>query len=249
MRWLAIANGVLAIGCGLWLLVPLPTIGGLHPAIKPLKFAASVALLAATLAYLLPAIAIGDRLRAAITWVLVVTLGVEMIAIVAQAARGRASHFNEGTAGDALVWSVMGGAIVVATGALLVTAWLASARAIALPPLVATGFRIGLWLLLLTAISGFAMGGQGQHSVGGADGGAGLAGTDWSREHGDLRAPHFFALHGLQALPLAAYLLEHLPLGERGRHLAFAAIALAWTALAVGTLAQAMAGRPLLRLG
>ncbi len=218
---------VLALVCGLALFVAAEPIGGAHPAVKPLRFALSIAIFLGSVALVLRALDAPSAARAAIGWTLSLTMLVETVAIVGQAMRGRTSHFNTSTALDAALWNMMVMAIVVALLALVALAILASTRPLAFHPLVGLAVRVGLWLLLLVAVSGFAMGGRGSHSVG----------------SGDLRVPHFFALHGLQALPLLALALLQLPLGDRARWALLIIGGVGWTALAVGTLAQALAGR------
>jgi hypothetical protein len=224
----AVAHGVLAIAFAVILLTrDLPLIGGAHPALKPLKFAVSLMLLLGSLAYVMPAIELGCITRTALTSTLLTAVIVEMLIISVQAFRGVPSHFNTSTALDARLFHIMGLAAAVIALSVLTVAVLALVRPLALSPLVGLAVRVGLLLVFLTAISGFLMGGRGSHTLGAAD----------------LRVPHFFALHGLQALPLAALLVERMPLGERGRFVAMITIAAGWVALAVGTLVRALAGR------
>ncbi|MBC7973348.1 MAG: hypothetical protein H7138_00060, partial [Myxococcales bacterium] len=183
--------------------------------LKPLKFAVSITLLLVTIALILRVLTLGETSRRLLAWTLALTMVVEMAAILGQALRGQASHFNTRTPFDAAVWTTMLVAILVAFGVLVVIAGIATVRPIQVEPVLAFAIRAGLWLLLLVAVSGFAMGGRGSHTVGAA---------------GDLRVPHFFAMHGLQVLPVVALVSGRLPIGERARWVVVGTTALVWCA-------------------
>jgi hypothetical protein len=195
---------------------------------------------------ILPHLDVDPRVREALGWVLAVTMLIETTPIVVQAIRGTTSHFNTRSPLDAAAWRTMVAAIVVATVAMALVALLASARPLlGLDGALALAVRAGLWILLLAAWTGFAMGGRDSHSVGGEDGGVGLPFVHWSVRHGDLRAAHFFALHGLQVLPVLALLLSSLGVGERASTAIVLTSAALYLALCLGTAAIAFAGRPL----
>ena len=67
-----------------------------------------------------------------------------------------------------------------------------------------------------------------------------MPGTGWSREHGDLRVPHFIGLHAMQVLPLFAWLLG------RNRPTLVVLAGTAYAGLYVILLMQALRGRPFL---
>jgi hypothetical protein len=193
--------------------------------LKPLKFALSTALYAPSAAWLLGQLEASPRTVRALTWVTVVTLGVELALIFLQAARGTTSHFNLATPFDQLVFNVMGVAIAVLWAAQIATAVLLFRQGFADPAqawtlrlsmlLTVLGAAVGWLMVTPTAaqIAGFQHGlavASGAHTIGGPDGGPGLPLTNWSRLHGDLRAAHFLGLHGLQIVPLFGWLLQRL---------------------------------------
>jgi hypothetical protein len=213
---------LLAIFSGALLLDP-RHVAGAPVWLKPAKFAASIALYAFTLAWAFQSLRDWPRLRRVVGVGSAAMFVIEIAAIGGQAGRGVASHFNVGTAFDAAVFAVMGIAIVVQTilsAAAAVALW----RSRAADALRARALAIGLTITVIGASvgglmtqptaaqrDGLARTGRmtvsGAHTVGAPDGGAGLPGTGWSVDHGDLRVPHFAGLHAFQALPLMAWLI------------------------------------------
>jgi hypothetical protein len=226
---------------------------GVHPALKPLKFAVSIAVFLATMGLVLPRLAMPEAVRIVFSWLFLATMVAEMVPIAIQALRGTTSHFNLLGAFDSVMWRTMVSAIVVATLGLIGMALVASLRPMVeangreMDVLSATAWRAGLWLLLLVPVSGFAMGSRLSHSVGGADGGAGLPFVNWSVRHGDLRVAHFFAMHAVQVLPATAWLLRAMDMRPEARGAILGIATGAIGILCVGTLAQGLAGKPFVR--
>lgn len=212
---------------------------GINAWVKPTKFFVSTAIFVWTIAWLAFYLEEYTSVRA-YSWMVVIVFTVELSYIVWKAAVGELSHFNVSTPFSSVMWSVMGLLIVSMT---LWTAYLGGLffvhRFPELPLPFVWGIRLGILLFVVFAFEGSLMARQLAHSVGGADGGAGLPVTNWSTQHGDLRVAHFFGLHALQILPLASfYLLKRVDLVW-----AFAVLYLTLVSL---TFWQAKQGKPLL---
>jgi hypothetical protein len=256
------ARRILVVAIGIQVALLLPSLAalavdermlnGISVWSKPLKFQTSLALMLATLMLLLPFIdararaGLGVRLAALTA---AVTATAEIVYITIQAARGRASHFNTETAFEAHAYTIMGaGAALLVLSSLVVGVYLLRRPAADAPKGVQLGGGWGLILgSVLTLLTAFVLG-SGQidgpgHWVGGVRtdiGGLPLFG--WSRTGGDLRVPHFFATHIMQALPVAGLILDRFA----PRHVRTGLIAAALLSVAVvaGTFLQALAGRP-----
>jgi hypothetical protein len=185
--------------------------------LKPLKFAVSLALYAFTLAWLLTYLKRFQRVGWWAGTILATAGALEMVVIVGQVIRGRRSHFNFETPLDTALFSIMGSTIVVlwvthAIAAILL--WRTEFENKALSwsirlGLVISFLGLGVGFLMTSPKPGQALDGDtlGSHTIGAADGGAYMALTGWSTEHGDLRVGHFVGMHALQVLPVIIALL------------------------------------------
>jgi hypothetical protein len=199
--------------------------------LKPAKFAISVSVYSFTFVWLLSFVENRPRLVRVVGNVTVVSLIVEMIAIITQAARGTTSHFNQTTPLNTALWFTMGAFIVLAWTMNLVLATLlivqrmpdrAFAWSLRLGLVIsAIGMAVAFFMVRsrpeqVKAIADHGLHIVGAHSVGVADGGPGLPILGWSTVGGDLRPAHFVGLHALQILPFLGWLLT-----RRRRFLAF----------------------------
>ncbi|MGE0360738.1 MAG: hypothetical protein AB7H93_09625 [Vicinamibacterales bacterium] len=224
-------------------------ITGLNRWIKPMKFAISIAIFLATVAWFTADLDPSRRrARTLITRTMVVTMVVEIVCIVGQAARGTTSHFNDRSALDGAIFTLMGIAITVNTVAVAAMLWALRRDT---PPARAgylAGVRLGLAVFVVGSLLGFVIVANNGHSVPGPDGGPGLPVLNWALDRGDLRVAHFIGLHALQALPLLGALLDRSAAAPARRTRVVGTVAAVWLVLMGTTLALAVGGRPLLAL-
>jgi hypothetical protein len=227
------------------------TILGLNPWVKPAKFLVSIAAYVWTLAWLTRYVSGYRRSVRIISWATAAVFVGEMACIITQSARGTTSHFNVGSEFDGAVFSLMGFLIAVNTLLVFVTLLLFLKPTERPAPAYLWGVRLGLLLFFAGSLEGAAMVANGAHTVGAADGGAGLPLVNWSTSAGDLRVAHFLAFHALQLLPLAGFLLSRHKADWPARRQAACVVALAALYAAGVSLIfwQAMRGRPLLSPG
>ena len=195
---------------GLLVILPFDSrlVMGINPWIKPSKFAASIVIFVWTVAWLLEYPPLSSRARAIISRGISISMLVEIVCIVTQAARGTTSHFNQSTPLNAVIFGVMGLTIVFST-VLMVALLIYFSKGnfhIARPYL--WGIRSGLAIFLIASAIGGVMVAHKSHAVGVDDGGPGLPVVNWSTQGGDLRVAHFLGLHALQLMPIIGFLIS-----------------------------------------
>ena len=252
---------MLALLCGtligLWL--DPRTISGAPAWLKPAKFSLSIAIYTLTLTWVFGFLGPWPRMRRVVSLTTATVLIMEFAVITLQAWRGTSSHFNVGTPLDATLFGLMGAGIALQTMvsiAVAVAVWRQSFG----DPALGWALRLGMTISILGASTGGLMtaptaeqldaaragGGltvAGAHTVGAPDGGPGLPGSGWSREHGDIRVAHFVGLHALQVLPLIALVLYRRRIPDAVRLRLTQVIGAAYGALFALLLWQALRGQ------
>jgi len=152
---------------------------------KPIVFGLSFGITLMTLTWFMTFL----RPRRSVGWIVlgvfaVAALG-EVFLISMQKWRGVASHFNEDTVFDGLVFSIMG-SLVSLVGLVTIFVAARSFFPIDAPPSLAWAIRIGLVLMLVSQAVGVQMILEGGNTFGAA---------------GALKVPHAFTLHAVQVLP------------------------------------------------
>jgi len=221
---------------------------GTNPWLKPFKFAVSILIYVWTLGWFLRFVEGAERSKQAVRWGVSLAMTGEILLITLQAARGVPSHFNVESAFDAVVFSLMGlfillNTFLVALALLLLLVWPSGIQ-----PAYLMGIRMGLLVFLIGSLEGMVMILNQAHAVGVRDGGPGLPFLNWSTQAGDLRAPHAFALHALQGLPLIGYAISRW-CRARPVLLQLALVSLAgfgWLAVFLALFARAVAGLPVI---
>jgi hypothetical protein len=227
--------------------------------LKPFKFAISTAVYSLTLAWIFQWLSDWPRVRRVVSWTTAIVFVLEVAIIDVQAWRGTTSHFNASTPLDRVLFGVMGAAILLQTlvsVAVAVALW----RQRFADRSLAWALRLGMTLTIAGALTGPLMtrptaaqladarAGRGipivgAHSVGGVDGGPGVPVTGWSRDHGDVRVPHFIGLHAVQVLALIAVALRRWRRPEDVRVRVVLAAAASYASLFLLLLWEALRGK------
>lgn len=207
--------GLLCLVCGVISFVLVLTtrqrVMGINRFVKPTKFFISIWLFCWTMGWF-TGLLVQQSQVGVYSWVVVITMIIELVIITGQAALGNLSHFNISSPLNKGLFMLMGISITVMTlwtGYIGYLFWAPQSTVLASSYL--WGIRLGIIVFVVSAFEGGLMAARLSHTVGGPDGGPGLRGLNWSTQYGDLRVAHFVGMHALQILPLLGYYVVHRP--------------------------------------
>jgi len=168
----------------------------------------------------------------------------EAVWVVIQAGRARRSHFNYETNFESLMYLGMGIAVLFLVLIAFVVGYKIW-RTVEKKSGLAWGFAIGLMsgTVLTLVLAGYMSSVHAWRMVGDhPPGGATVPIFGWSREVGDLRPAHFVALHLMQSLPIAGWIVDRK--NWPGLRIVIG-LAVAQSILAIFLFWQALQGQPL----
>ncbi|MCS4435496.1 hypothetical protein [Aquiflexum gelatinilyticum] len=179
------------------------TLNGVNVWMKPMKFAVSIGIFSWTMAwylFYLPQIRKVQKIKLTIITAMII----EMVIIIYQASRGELSHFNVSSVGNAVLFQIMGIAILINT---IMVFW--AYRLFSVVESLFAGYkrgiRLGMLIFIVASMEGYLMAANLSHTVGAPDGQEGIFFLNWAKAYGDLRIFHFFGIHALQTVPLFAW--------------------------------------------
>jgi hypothetical protein len=205
---------------------------------KPTTFGSSFGLTTITMAWVAGQLRISDRTG----WLLLIPLAVadtsEVVWVSLQRWRGVASHFNDDTTLDNLLFVIMGGAAVAVAATVILIMTVLAFTSMRASPSMALAIRAGLLILLVAqAVGGWMI----QHGIGPAGEGV-TDGLTTFGAAGVMKVPHAVAIHGIQVLPALAWLLSFAALPEQRRVGLVRIAALGYVALVVVSVLQTATG-------
>lgn len=227
------------------------TVLGINPWIKPMKFTISIIFFVWTMIFVLAYL---ENHPVKVQWysgLIALSMLIEIVLIFFQSYRGTTSHFNIQTPLNILIFNIMGIFILLNTIIVILICidyyFLKSPH---ISPEMHRAIFFGLILMLLASFESGFMLSINRHTVGAADGGAGLPFLNWSTQYGDLRVAHFVGLHALQALPILVLLNEkwHFFQQTSAKLGLVNGSAFLILALMVLVLLQALAGMPFIKI-
>ena len=244
----ASVHALAAVAFSVLILITEQKLLGVNAWIKPLKFALTGLTYLGTLAVFvrhLPDSLAPEKSKRYAWWISLMILG-ETFFVALQSARGVTSHFNQTTAVDGIIYSVMGVMIIINTVyfVLMMRPFFSGAQKISTP--FVTGIRWATVLFLFGSLVGGIMSGLNRHTIGIGDGGPGLPLVNFSTIGGDLRIAHFVGIHTLQILPLTGWLVARSTMHDRTKQRIMISIGVLCAIVLAGLFVHALAGKPMI---
>ncbi|TGK03039.1 hypothetical protein EHQ53_06165 [Leptospira langatensis] len=217
------------------------TLLGLNVWIKPMKFAVSIWIFLWTMGWFLAELKEFPSFASRLEKYFIVSLMVELVLITVQAGRGVISHFNQSTALDGAIYSIMGLFIFPMIPVAILMDRKFKLLSSKIDERLLIGIRFSLWIFAVASIFGVLMSARLAHSVGVPDGGPGLPFVNWSKNGGDIRIAHFAGIHALQVLPIFGFI----SIKQNWGRVSIFAVSIGYALLVAAVFINAILGRPL----